>query len=52
MILAIIPARLNSKRIPYKNIKSFYGKNVYRSSMAICCTVSNNDIVFYVVMVS
>jgi pseudaminic acid cytidylyltransferase len=28
MILAIIPARLNSKRIPYKNIKSFYGKPI------------------------
>ena len=28
MILCIIPARLNSKRIPQKNIKNFHGKPI------------------------
>jgi N-acylneuraminate cytidylyltransferase len=28
MILCIIPARLNSKRLPRKNIKNFYGKPI------------------------
>jgi CMP-N-acetylneuraminic acid synthetase len=48
MILAIIPARLNSKRIPYKNIKSFYGKPI----ISYAINAAKNSKIFDKIIVS